>query len=336
MAKPRAEAPRRWAAEPESSDEARLAELFRSVPEPRPLSAAELARVRTRLGSKRHTLHLSRRMRELVMAMSMVLLGSSLALAGWGASVWLVGRSQSPEQPAAATAAHRATPAQDGRRRQAPTALAPAAPVASETAPTPDAEDDASSDANAAKPVAAASAERRGANSAAADSGALAAEALALERALLKLRREHDAQGALSILDESQPLFARGTLALEAQVARVDALLALGRRAEALTVLEHLPLAQIGRGGELTLLRAELRAAADCGRALSDFDALVNRALAAPLLERVLYGRAACELQVGDRAHAEQDLQRYLDRFPQGRFATRVVHELGKLRGKAQ
>jgi hypothetical protein len=268
------------------------------------------------------------------MAVSMLLLGSSLALAGYGASVWLGGRSRGAQQPAAATAAHRATPALRDRQRLGPREPTLAPPP--DPGPIPGGESQAPIEPSATKPKAAASADRSGSHAAPADSGTLAAEASALERALLKLRREHDAQGALTILDESQALFARGTLALEAKVARVDALLALGRRSQALSILEQLPLAQIGRGGELTLVRAELRAAADCGRALADFDALAARALAAPLMERVLYGRAACELQVGDRAQAEQDLRRYLARFPEGRFAERVQRELAKLGDKAQ
>jgi predicted Zn-dependent protease len=138
------------------------------------------------------------------------------------------------------------------------------------------------------------------------------------------------------VLDESRALFAKGSLALEAQVARVDALLALGRRAEALAILEQLPVTRVGRGGELHLMRAELRAASDCALALADFDVLVARALAPPLLERTLYGRAACELSVGDRSQAEQDLNQYLARFPQGRFAAQVESQLAKLHGKAK
>jgi hypothetical protein len=144
---------------------------------------------------------------------------------------------------------------------------------------------------------------------------------------LVKLRREHDARGALALPDESQALFARGTLSLEAEVARLDALLQLGRRAEALRILEHLPFAQVGRGGELRVLRA----ADDCGRALADFDVLVNQPLPLPLLERAIYGRAACELQVGDRSQAGRDFNRYLTRFPQGRFAARVRSQLAQL-----
>ncbi|HEY3254378.1 MAG TPA: hypothetical protein VGJ91_10530, partial [Polyangiaceae bacterium] len=296
MAKPSAEAPRRWAEGSASGDDARLSELFRAVHNPQPLPSAALARVHDQLGFKRHALNLSRRARELVMALGMLVLGSSLALAGWGASEWLVGRSQRARPLAPETAAPKAGGTHRDRQRLIPEKSLRASPEQQPARPLGSGQPSASGEPSAVQAPAAASVDQRGAPPAAADSSGLAAEARALELALFKLRREHDARGALAVLDESRALFARGALALEAQVARVDALLALGRRAEALAILEQLPLAQIGRGGELQLMRAELRAANDCGYALADFDLLVTRSLAAPLLERVLYGRAACEL----------------------------------------
>ena len=46
MAKPSAEAPRRWSAKPEAETDAALSELFRAVADPRPLSPVDLAPVR--------------------------------------------------------------------------------------------------------------------------------------------------------------------------------------------------------------------------------------------------------------------------------------------------
>jgi hypothetical protein len=172
-------------------------------------------------------------------------------------------------------------------------------------------------------------AERRSSN--AADEGALAAESLALQNVLVKLRREHDASGALALLDQSQALFAHGALALEAQVARVDALLLLGRQNDALAILNGLPLGHMGRGGELRLQRAELRARTDCGLALADFDALTRQALPPALAERALYGRAGCERRIGDDSHAQSDLRDYLTRFPNGRFSAEARRQLARM-----
>ena len=158
---------------------------------------------------------------------------------------------------------------------------------------------------------------------------------MALQSVLVKLRREHDAAGALALLDQSQNLFAHGALSLEAQVARVDALLLLERQNEALAILNHLPLARLSRGGELRLQRAELRARTDCGLALADFDALTRQTLAPALTERAAYGRAVCELRVGDDRHAQSDLRDYLTRFPKGRFSAEAANQLARMPEKS-
>ena len=320
MTKPIVKAPERWTDDDSASVEGRLGELFRSVEKPAPLSPAALAQVHARLGSARRSSSLRRRVREAVLAGVMLLAGSSLAVAGWGVSEWWT-RAGHPERALQSGAS--TTGALQASKRGAPQA-------APQTAPTAADEDTDSPDL--AVPVAPRALvgknADRSSNTAPADSSELDSESLALQAVLVKLRREHDAKGALALLDQSQPLFARGTLALEAQVARVDALLALGRQSEALSILNHLPLAHIGRGGELRLLRAELRAKEDCGLALADFDVLVRRPLSPALEERALYGRAACEERIGDGAGAQRDFHEYLARFPQGRFAERAQRQL--------
>ena len=328
MTKPIVEAPERWTDDDSASVEGRLGELFRSVEKPVPLSPAALARVHARLGSARQSSGMRRRIREAVLAGTMLLAGSSLAVAGWGVNEWWSGRVRQPERALPSGASM--SGALQASKRSAPQVARPASPAAAE-------EDTDSPDI--AVPLAprgfGARNADRSSNTAPADSSELASESLALQAVLVKLRREHDAKGALMLLDQSQPLFARGTLALEAQVARVDALLALNRQSEALAILNQLPLAHIGRGGELRLLRAELRAKDDCGLALADFDVLVKHTLSPALAERALYGRAACEVRVGDSRNAQRDFRDYLTRFPQGRFADRAQSQLSASAEKA-
>jgi len=153
------------------------------------------------------------------------------------------------------------------------------------------------------------------------------AEALARESALLglalrRLRREHDPRGALAALDEHAAQFAHGALRPEAEIARIEVLLTLDRRAEALAILNGMTFPDSARGRELLVVRAELRAAGGCREAVADFTrALGDAALEAPLQERALHGRAACYLTTGNRPAANADLDAYLRRFPDGRFA---------------
>jgi len=311
--------------EADASSDARLGHLLRAVAEPEPLSASALSEVHLRLHARRSSAGANRRMREVLLATVMLLAGSSLALAGWGVEEWWQARSRPPIA---------STPTRAAATSHAPR-TAPAQGVAHETASAqvesiPDAQIEVESKTSDAATV-----EHPVTRPAASAASTLAAETEALARVLVLLRREHDARSALAALDQSQSLLEHGTLSLEARVARVDALLQLGRRAEALEILDHLPFTQVGRGGELRLMRAELRAADDCGRALVDFDALVTQSLSANLSDRAFYGRAACELRLGDDAHAERDFNQYLARFPQGRFATEVRAQLSKLTAKA-
>lgn len=157
-------------------------------------------------------------------------------------------------------------------------------------------------------------------------SSRLGLEAASLEAALSELRgggRERGAR-ALSALDQHLREFAGGTLELEARVARVDALLVLGRRQEARRELSALPIERVGRKNELRLIRAELRADEDCRLALQDFQVLVEQPLPGAWAERALFGRGACLLKLGDTAAAERDFARYLERFPNGRFAAQI------------
>jgi len=121
-------------------------------------------------------------------------------------------------------------------------------------------------------------------------------------------------------------------LAQEALAARVDALLGLDRRAEALGLLEKHSFDRLPRGGELRVLRAELRAAKGrCGDALRDFSGVTETHTQGDVAERALYGQALCQAQVGDTQGAMSSLQHHLARFPSGRFATQAQTALQKL-----
>jgi hypothetical protein len=151
----------------------------------------------------------------------------------------------------------------------------------------------------------------------------LARETELVRLALGRLRREHDPAGALALLDQHARRFPSGALGPEAAIVRVDALLALDRRSEALAILDRLPFPPSARGRELLVVHAELAAGAQrWTTAAAAFDlALADPALEAELAERALHGRAACRLRMGDRRAARVDLEAYLRRFPDGRFA---------------
>lgn len=162
----------------------------------------------------------------------------------------------------------------------------------------------------------------------------LLAESQLLGQALQRLHREHDPRGALSVLDSYASQFAAGRLRDEAQAARVDALMQLDRRSDALQVLDSATLARLARGSELRLLRGELRAhAGRCREALSDFSATwqIEGSREGDSGQRALYGLATCHLSLGERGLARDALRRYLERYPAGRFSDAARDALGRL-----
>jgi hypothetical protein len=102
---------------------------------------------------------------------------------------------------------------------------------------------------------------------------AIAEQTQILSAALERLRQAHDPAGALALCDRFAERFPHGVVAPEIGRVRVDALLALGKRKKALEVLERLAIDGLPRGGELRVLRGELRL--EAGRtkeALQDFE----------------------------------------------------------------
>jgi hypothetical protein len=151
----------------------------------------------------------------------------------------------------------------------------------------------------------------------------IVAESRLLADALTLLRQRREPARALSALDEYERRFPKGTLAPEAAAARIDALLALGRRGEALDRLERLAIEGLPRAAELRVLRGELRAGhGELVGAASDFSAVLGMPGApSSVVERALYGRGSSRARLGDTAGARADLQGYLKRFPRGQFA---------------
>jgi hypothetical protein len=292
--------PKRFVHVTGDSLDACIGELFRNVRRPDPLGIDELERVGARLRaggvSRIHPL------RYAVLLATGMLAGTSFAVAAYGVQRLIEAPRPAPAAPPAPAPV---VPAPLERPRA--TERAPEATGSEESPDVP-------------KPA-------RAAPSSAGNS-ALGRESELLARALASLRRDRDAGAALVLLDEHAREFPAGALRQEADVARLDALLALGRSEEALAHLERLPIDRLGRGAELRVLRGELRAQRDARRAIADFDRALSMSLGPELEERALFGRAASRLRVGDEEGGRADLTTYLAKHPNGRFAAEARRRL--------
>jgi hypothetical protein len=150
----------------------------------------------------------------------------------------------------------------------------------------------------------------------------LAREAALLGAAIRALRVDGDAAAALSRLARYEAEHPDGALAAEALRVRVEALMQLGRRAEALVVLDESSVPTDEGGAELRLVRADLRLAAGRARAaLSDYEGIDPGDRSDALVARSLFGQARCWHALGDAARTLAALDRYLAAFPLGRDA---------------
>jgi hypothetical protein len=121
------------------------------------------------------------------------------------------------------------------------------------------------------------------------------------------LRAEHAPASALRVLDEHQAELTGAGFEHESLILRVEALLALGRRAEVLRRLDATSLADVAASRALLLTRGQLRAAASrCADALGDFELVLARSKEVD--RQALEGRAACRKRLGivDGEHTER------------------------------
>jgi hypothetical protein len=310
-----------------------LGRWFASAPPARGLDATALGRVARRLdGTARKRRPVS--FRSVALGFAFITIATASAAMWQGVrppAHWFPLFARAPEVPAEI---QRKSPAHGhATPRLVPTPELPApevvVPTPNVAVPTPNGSVPATNVAVPAPNVAVPrAAPLTGSEPAAPDSAAapnvLALESAALERALTALRRDHDPARALGLLERYAAEYPAGVLRVEADVARIDAHLALHDEPAALALLERVPLERVGRGLELRLVRAELLAKRDCRSALIDFDRVVLAHPARALDERALYGRANCRSELGDAAGAGADFDTYLSRYPDGRFAALV------------
>ena len=136
-----------------------------------------------------------------------------------------------------------------------------------------------------------------------------------LSEAIHALRVEHSPGTALFLLDRHATQLGKSTFAHEALLVRVEAMLALGRKAEVLRLLDGVALTDVAASRSLLVTRGELRAAANrCADGMGDFDLVLARSRQAD--RQALFGRAVCRKKLGDSVGAQADVERYRREFP--------------------
>ena len=147
-------------------------------------------------------------------------------------------------------------------------------------------------------------------------------EAALVAKMFRALHAEHDPARALALAESHAQAFPTGELMVEATAARVEALLTLGRRSQALEILDGVSDDAAATSPARTLLRGELRLAAGrCAPALRDFAAVESAtavAGATDLGSRAFLGHGTCSARLGDLVGARASFSRYLELSPAG------------------
>ena len=157
----------------------------------------------------------------------------------------------------------------------------------------------------------------------------ISAESRLLHSAITELREKSNPSAALEAVARYHTQFPQGMLRPEAERIEVDALLKQGKRSDALGRLEKMKF-DAKRDAGFTVLRGELRL--ESGRypqAIEDFSSAAEVATG-DLAERALFGRGQAWAKAGDLTKARADLERYLNRFPSGKFADSARRSLNK------
>jgi hypothetical protein len=159
----------------------------------------------------------------------------------------------------------------------------------------------------------------------------LGAEAALCELGRLRADVLGDLPGALRALSEHRRRFPKGALASEAEFARLDLLLRLGRRDEVLSESLRLLGSPLGaeRALELRLLRGRLyRLQGDAAHAEQEYAAIASSPTAAGA--EASYRRGRCLDELGRGSEAAAEYKRYLDRNHQ-RYRTEAEQRLKEL-----
>lgn len=154
-------------------------------------------------------------------------------------------------------------------------------------------------------------------------------EGRALSEIYRLLRIDKNADLALQRLDDFAVTFPASSLHSEAQLARVEALIATSKYGEAARVLEHVNPSSNSLRRMVRVTRGELLVKQHaCEQAVVEFDTVIAENRQDVFDERALYGRASCRLAFGDVDRARSDLARYLERHPNGVRAANIKKQL--------